>query len=116
MSLLWTVPCAAVGVLPVTVDLRARAFGPGEPMRVEVAASEPLERLEGRFLGSALFLVRAGDEARGGERWVGWTMIALDEAAGLAAVEVWGSTVSGRPRGAGTSMRTRPPLRTVCSL
>lgn len=98
-SFAWAVSCLASGVLPVTVDLRARAFGPGEPVRVDVVSSEPLETLEGSFLDRAVFLVREGDDDSGGERWSGWTMIALDEEPGSAAFEVWGRSSTGRSVG-----------------
>ena len=95
----WAIACIASGLLPVTVDLRARAFGPGEPVRVDVISSEPLETLEGSFLGRPVFLVRERSDASGRERWSGWTMIALDEAPRPAAFEVWGRSFSGRPVG-----------------
>jgi hypothetical protein len=94
-SLTWAVVCLASGVLPVSIDLRARAFGPGEPVRVDVVSSEPLETLEGSFLDRAVFFMREGGDGDG-ERWSGWTMIALDEAPRSVALEVWGRSVSGR--------------------
>jgi murein DD-endopeptidase MepM/ murein hydrolase activator NlpD len=95
----WATPCFATGLLPLTIDLRARQFGPGEPVLVHVVAGEPLESLEGRFLDREVFLVRDGADEGGGERWSGWTMIALDEAPGSAVFEARGRCLSGRAAG-----------------
>jgi murein DD-endopeptidase MepM/ murein hydrolase activator NlpD len=88
------IPAHASGVLPLTVDLRARDLGPGEPLRVNVRAEEPLESLEGEFLGRAIFFVRDDDSAMS---WSGWSMIGLDQQPGLVPIEVRGRSVSGRP-------------------
>jgi murein DD-endopeptidase MepM/ murein hydrolase activator NlpD len=66
---------------------------------VDVVSSEPLEMLEGSFLDRTVFLVREGGDGSGGERWSGWTMIALDEGPGSVAFEVWGRSVTGRSVG-----------------
>jgi murein DD-endopeptidase MepM/ murein hydrolase activator NlpD len=79
-------PCVAAGLLPVTVDVRARALAPGEPIRIDVISDKPLVRLGGRFLDTPLFFVSVGD----GRRWSGWSMIPLDREPGPAVVEVSG--------------------------
>jgi murein DD-endopeptidase MepM/ murein hydrolase activator NlpD len=91
-----SVSCLASGVLPVTVELRARAFGPGEPVRVEVVSAEPLETLQGEFLGRGIFFVREGGNDGAGERWTGWSMIGLEQEPGVAAIEIRGRATSGR--------------------
>jgi murein DD-endopeptidase MepM/ murein hydrolase activator NlpD len=96
---MWTAPCLAAGLLPLTIDLHARELGPGEPVLVRVSAGEPLESLEGRFLDREVFMVRDGVAEDGGERWSGWTMIALDEAPGPAVLEARGRCLSGREAG-----------------
>jgi len=88
--------CLDAAVHPVSIDLRGRSFSPGELLRVEMISSEPIESLEGKFLGRQVFLVRDPGALPGFERWSGWAMIALDEEPGLAAVEARGRTKSGR--------------------
>jgi hypothetical protein len=82
---------------PVTIDLRARSCSPGELLRVEMTSTEPIESLEGEFLGRQVFLLREHGDETGWELWSGWTMIPLDEEPGLAAVEARGRTATGRP-------------------
>ncbi len=88
--------CLGAAVHPVSIDLRARSCSPGELVRVEMISTEPIESLEGEFLGRQVFLVREQGDETGFERWSGWTMIALDEEPGLAAVEARGRTKTGR--------------------
>jgi len=101
-----TLPCAAAGLLPVTVDVRARALAPGEPIRIDVVSDQPLVRLGGRFLDTPLFFVSIGD----GRRWSGWSMIPLDREPGPAVVEVSGLGEGDRPA-AGTRAVTIEPRR-----
>ncbi len=93
-------PALAAGLLPLGVELRARAFVPGEPLRIEVTAPEPLAHVEGAFLGRHVSLVRAAGQATGGERWSGWTMIALDQPPVVGVLEIQGRSAAGRPVGA----------------
>jgi len=88
--------CLGAAAHPVSIDLRARSFRPGEPLRVEMVSAVPIESLEGEFLGRRIFLVLSRTDDSGLERWSGWTMIALDEQPGLAAVEARGRTRGGR--------------------
>ena len=83
-------------VHPVSIDLRARSCSPGELVRVEMISTEPIESLQGEFLGRRVFLVREHGDETGFERWSGWTMIALDDEPGMAVVEARGRTKSGR--------------------
>ena len=82
------------GVHPVSISVRARSVAPSEPIRIDVSSAEPLESLQGEFLGKAVFFVRAsaGEDS---EVWSGWAMIGLDEPAGLTSVEVRGRTTGG---------------------
>ena len=82
---------------PVSIDLRARSCSPGELLRVEITSTEPIESLEGEFLGRQVFLLREHGDETGLELWSGWAMIALDEEPRLAAVEARGRTRTGRP-------------------
>jgi murein DD-endopeptidase MepM/ murein hydrolase activator NlpD len=75
--------------------VHARELAPGEPIRVEVMAPEPLENLEGTFLGQELFMSRIAETDQG-ENWSGWTMIALDQEPGSAAIELSGTSRDGR--------------------
>lgn len=83
----------SVGSASLGAELRlhahARAFAPGEPLRIEVEATEAPTRVEGTFLGRPLYFV-ARDPAR--LRWEAWSMIDLDESAGQASIQVRAST------------------------
>lgn len=92
--------CAAfalAGEAPLSLKVRARAIAPGEPLRVDVRALQPMADLRGEFLGRPVHLVRiaAGDDDRA-QTWSGWTMVALDANPGAASIEVTGTTSGGR--------------------
>jgi murein DD-endopeptidase MepM/ murein hydrolase activator NlpD len=97
LACIYPAPSAALAAadLPVTVSIHARELAPGEPVRVEVLSAEPLDSLEGTFLGESLFMSRIGASEEG-ERWFGWSMIALDQEPGPAAVELSGRSLDGR--------------------
>ena len=86
---------AAAGDLALTVRVQARAVAPGEPVRVEVFAAEPLDSLEAELLGHRFHMVRGGSTAEG-QRWAGWAMVGLDEEPGVTSLELRGRTGSGR--------------------
>ncbi|NIP80442.1 MAG: peptidoglycan DD-metalloendopeptidase family protein, partial [Gemmatimonadetes bacterium] len=88
-------PAAAGVPLPLSVEVHARALAPGEPLRLEVRAEEPLAELAGSLLGEPVFLTRSVGRGAG-ERWSGWSMIPLDQTAGMATVEIQGRTARGR--------------------
>jgi hypothetical protein len=77
---------------PVAVQLTTsqRAPVPGEPLRVEANADRPLESLAGEFLGESFPLFPAGDG-----RWIGWTMIPLDQEPGTQNLRVDGKAAGG---------------------
>jgi murein DD-endopeptidase MepM/ murein hydrolase activator NlpD len=74
----------------LTIDVRARAIAPGEPLRVDVRATAPLRALEGEMLGAPIHFVRSG------ERWSGWALIRLAQAPGPATIDVRGEDEQGR--------------------
>jgi len=86
---------AAAGDLALTVRVQARAVAPGEPVRVEALAAEPLRSLEAELLGHEVHMVRGGITAEG-ERWAGWAMVGLDQEPGVTSLELRGRTESGR--------------------
>jgi murein DD-endopeptidase MepM/ murein hydrolase activator NlpD len=86
---------AAASELAVAITVHARELAPGEPVRIAALSSEPLESLQGSFLGEHLFMSRIGGTAEG-ELWSGWSMIALDQEPGPAAVELSGTSLDGR--------------------
>jgi murein DD-endopeptidase MepM/ murein hydrolase activator NlpD len=93
------VACGASGApepVPLAIEVRARAIAAGEPLRIDVSAPEPLATLSGEFLGRPLFLVRTAAAAPG-EQWSAWGLVDLDQPAGRTAIDVRGTTVSGRP-------------------
>jgi murein DD-endopeptidase MepM/ murein hydrolase activator NlpD len=108
LALAWQgAPAVATGVVPLEVELRARALGPGEPVRVVVTAAQPLDSLEGEFLGEPVFFVRETGSG-GDERWTGWAMIGLEEEAGLGVLELRGRTPAGRPAAATRAVTIEP--------
>jgi murein DD-endopeptidase MepM/ murein hydrolase activator NlpD len=82
--------------IDLEVEVRARQLSPGEPVRIVVTSPEALTSLEGRFLGETVAMVRTGTDGQKGERWSGWAMVALDQAAGAAAAEMTGISADGR--------------------
>lgn len=86
----------AAGALPVAVELKARRVAPGEPVRIQVDATEAVSRMEGTFLGRPVFMVRTSQGPQS-ERWSGWSMVALDQQPGLTAIEIRGRSAGGRP-------------------
>jgi len=90
-------PDPAPGALSVTIDVRARAVAPGEPLRLTVVSPEPLVELTADLLERPVFLVRERALEGGGERWSGWGLIDLDARPGPVGVEVRGRTAAGRP-------------------
>ncbi|RMG48675.1 MAG: M23 family metallopeptidase [Acidobacteria bacterium] len=85
---------AASGGAGLSIEVRARAIAPGEPLRVIVASPVPLEDLRGHFLGRPLsFVASPGGRAR----WWSWALVPLDADPGPAVIEVSGRTEAGRP-------------------
>jgi murein DD-endopeptidase MepM/ murein hydrolase activator NlpD len=97
----------AASVLPLEIELHARAVQPGEPIRIEVRSPLPLGTLEGDFGGEPVAFRRAGG---GGspERWSGWAMVGLLEEPGVTVLEVRGRTRAGQET-AGTRAVTVHP-------
>ncbi len=78
------------GVTPLSVEVRARALAPTEPLRIVARSPEPLAELRGSFLGRPVFM--QPDDAR---TWSGWAMIEWDRRPGPAVVELSGTTSGG---------------------
>ncbi len=93
LAVVWLSLCctSAAGVVPLEVEVRARALAPGEPVRVAVRSPEPLTSLDCSFLGLDIHMSPHEDRSR----WSGWAIIALDQEPVTAAVEASGRTVSG---------------------
>ena len=79
----------------LTIEVRARAIAPGEPLRIDVKATGPLRAIEGQMLGAPIHFVRT-ESAPPGERFSGWAMIRLDQAPGSATIEVRAEDPQGR--------------------
>ena len=90
VALLVSACASASGPVDLRLTTTKRASVPGEPLRVEASADRPLESLAGEFLGQSFPLFPAGDG-----RWVGWTMIPLDQEAGTQALRVQGQAAGG---------------------
>jgi murein DD-endopeptidase MepM/ murein hydrolase activator NlpD len=90
--------CAEEKTLPLSIEVRARRIAAGEPLRIVVESPEPLASLAGEFLDEPVHMTRVGSDDRG-ERWSGWSMVPLDEQAGLFAIEMVGVGANGRPAG-----------------
>jgi murein DD-endopeptidase MepM/ murein hydrolase activator NlpD len=74
---------------PLAVEVHARAFLPGEPLRIVVTPDAALARASGALFGSELDLVRDGD------RWIGWAVVGLDRKPGRYVLRVKGTLASG---------------------
>jgi murein DD-endopeptidase MepM/ murein hydrolase activator NlpD len=98
LAIAMAIACSGTRAETVSLDveLRARALVPGEPVRIVVTSPVALASLEGAFLGETVAMVRTGAAGEGGELWSGWAMVALDEEAGPASVEVTGAVTDGR--------------------
>ena len=93
-ALLACAPAPAGRTVSLGIEVFARDLVPGEPLRIRVVSTVPLESLAGEFLGGPVFMVRAG----GGEReqvWSGWSMIPLDQEPGVTSIEMRGSAPGG---------------------
>lgn len=75
---------------PLRLATTQRAMAAGEPLRVEAGAARPLESLEGIFLERPFPLFPVGDG-----RWIGWTMIPLEQTPGEHALRVHGQAAGG---------------------
>jgi murein DD-endopeptidase MepM/ murein hydrolase activator NlpD len=87
---------AAAADPAITIEVKARAIAPGEPVRVEVLSPAPLQRLEGRFLDETVFMSRIGS-CVDDELWSGWAMVPLDQEPGQATIDMSGEAADGRP-------------------
>ena len=86
---------AADSTFGLEVSVRAREIAPGEPLRVLVRSTVPLASLEGQFLEQQVYMVRES-AADGGDVWSGWTMVALDQEAVEAAIDLKGTRTDGK--------------------
>ena len=99
---------AARRPVPLEIEARARAFVPGELLRVVVRSPEPLAEIDGTFHGELLSLVGEedpGSQGSGFRVWSAWTAIDLDWKPGAFAIEVRGRTVDGRALRGARSVR-----------
>jgi hypothetical protein len=99
---------ASPGVVPLDVEVRARAVAPGEPLRIVVYSPEPLVSLEGRFLDRPVGFVRSGGGHGAKEGWSGWTLVDLDRSPGPAVLEVRGRARSGAEAAATHAVSVEP--------
>ena len=85
---------AAAVTSPLDVSAHARAFAPGELVRVVVRSPEPLAAASATFRGEPVVLVPGGgaDAAR---EWAGWFAIDLDSKPGPANVRGHATTTAG---------------------
>lgn len=88
-------PTCAAASLPLEVEVRAREFAPGEPVRVTVRAPEPLVSARGRFGGREIRLAPE-DGRTPSASWTGWSLVGLDDPPGPAIIEITGRTAGGR--------------------
>jgi murein DD-endopeptidase MepM/ murein hydrolase activator NlpD len=74
----------------MVVEVRARAFEPGEPVRVVARSPKPVESVEGTLRGEKLTFVATNAEAGASTTWSAWAVIDLDWPAGSVTVAVTG--------------------------
>lgn len=82
----------STSLVPIHIDVRARALAQGEVVRVLVHADEPLASVRGRLGERELAFVRAG----GGENFVAFGVIGIDDEAGTTLLSLSGTTATGR--------------------
>lgn len=90
----------------MVVEVRARAFEPGEPVRVVARASRPLKSVEGTLRGEKLTFVAMDAAAGASTGWSAWGVIDLDWPAAAVTVAVTG-------RGADNSVQSGRTTFTV---
>jgi len=82
----------------LTIETRARAVAPGEPLRIVVRSSEPLAELAGTFGGDPIFFTPSaeGGPAESLARdWSAWAAVDLGAKPGKARIEVRGRAAGG---------------------
>ena len=98
--------CAqAASLVPLEIDLRARAMVPGEPVRIVVRSPQPLDELSCSFLDQQVAMTPSGDDGR---EWSGWAIITLDQQPTPTVVEAQGSTPDGRESGGTRAVNIEP--------
>ena len=92
LSALVLLLAALLRPLPLEVSVQARELVPGDPLRLDVVAPEPLRELSASFLGEPIRFTPIDDSGR---RWRGWSLIPLDQTAGSVSIELSGTTATG---------------------
>ena len=105
MLLAAALPCLAAGDLKV--DLRARELVPGDLVRVDVAAPEPLASCRGSLRGEALTFVPDCPEGGPCATWSAWAALDLDWEPGRLDVAVTATSPAGEALTATTSAQLR---------
>lgn len=83
-------------LVPLEIELAARAVAPGEPLRVQVRSAVPLASAAGRFLGRTVQLTPAPSAGAATTSFSGWAAIDLARAPGIEVLEVQGRTARGQ--------------------
>ncbi len=84
------------GVPSPSVEVRARAIAPGEPIRIVVSSATSLASIEGRFLDTPVFMQPDAGAAEH-RRWHGWAMVPVDQRPGPAEIRFGGVGAGGEP-------------------
>lgn len=80
----------ALPATALSVEIRARAIAPGEPVRIVVETERELAELDASFLGRDVAF-----HPDGAGHWAGWSLVALDAEAGLSVLELQGRLADG---------------------
>ena len=88
------------------VQVKARAFEPGEPVRVVARAEAPLTGVDGTLRGRPLDFTPVAPDASGASAtWSAWGVLDLDWPAGDVTVDVTGRPAAGAPLSASRVVR-----------
>jgi len=99
LAALWPALASHAADAAIRPSLSARAFEPGEIVRVEVGTAASVAALKGRFLGAELAFVPGPPPEDGRKSWSAWAVIPLDAQGGtgtyrLTAKQADGSTIA----------------------
>lgn len=100
--------CTAAPATPaLEITVHARAFVPGEPVRIVLHSGEPLRSAAGRFLDREVTMAPVPGQHQP-RVWSGWSMIGLDREPGEAAASILATTAGGKPLTATRAITVRP--------
>lgn len=98
-------PARAADAPGLRLDVRARALVPGDLVRVDVSADEPLSSVDGTLRGEKLDFVSGCPGSEPCARWHAWAALDLDWEPGDLELKAAAKTASGAPVAASRALR-----------